>query len=186
VRNVAVDVRVVAATRRDLHAAVASSEFREDLFYRLNVFAIGLPPLRERTADIPLLVERALATLRRSRPRLSCSPLALRALRAYAWPGNVRELLAALESAAIRTDSDRIEAQHLPREVRDRSEQNGGNGSNGERYRATEPTDERAAIIAALDAAGGSRARAAALLGMGRTTLWRKMKLYGIEHATEL
>jgi DNA-binding NtrC family response regulator len=179
VRTVAVDVRVVAATRRDLLAEVAAGRFREDLYYRLNVFPIALPPLRDRGADIPLLVERALRSLSGVRPRLTCSPLAMRALRAYHWPGNVRELLAVLESAAIRADGERIEAQHLPREVRAGVEANGP--LTGDRYRASESgTDELAAIRAALEEAGGSRARAAEILGMGRTTLWRKMRHYGI------
>jgi DNA-binding NtrC family response regulator len=184
VRNVTVNVRVVAATRRDLHAAVAEGQFREDLYYRLNVFPITLPPLRERAADIPLLVERALAGLRSARPRISCSPLAVRALRAYGWPGNVRELFSVLESAVIRADDDRIEAQHLPRQVRECVE--GGGTPTADRYRTAEtPADECTAIRAALDAAAGSRARAAELLGMGRTTLWRKMKHYGIELPAE-
>jgi DNA-binding NtrC family response regulator len=178
VRATPVDVRVVAATRRDLRKEVAEGRFREDLFYRLNVFPIGLPPLRDRAADIPLLVEAALAGLRKGRPRLACSPLAMRTLRAYPWPGNVRELMAALESAAIRADGDRIEAQHLPEEVRSALE-NGASG--GERYRVHDAAgDERSAILAVLEEAGGSRARAAEILGMGRTTLWRKMRLYGI------
>jgi two-component system response regulator HydG len=181
VRNVVVNVRVVAATRRELHAAVAAGQFREDLYYRLNVFPIVLPPLRERAADIPLLVERAFAALRSTRPRIACSPLAMRALRAYHWPGNVRELFSVLESAAIRADDDRIEAQHLPREVREFSERRDA-AQSADRYRTAEtPADECTAIRAALEAAGGSRARAAELLGMGRTTLWRKMKQYGIE-----
>jgi two-component system response regulator HydG len=178
VRSTPVDVRVVAATRRDLRREVAEGRFREDLFYRLNVFPVALPPLRERAADVPLLVEAALAGLRRGRPRLACSPLAMRTLRAYPWPGNVRELLAALESAAIRADGDRIEAQHLPGEVRAALDR-GAAGT--DRYRAHDaPGDERSAILAALEEAGGSRWRAAEILGMGRTTLWRKMRQHGI------
>jgi DNA-binding NtrC family response regulator len=178
VRATPVDVRVVAATRRDLRREVAEGRFREDLFYRLNVFPISLPPLRERAADIPLLVEAAMAGARRARPRLACSPLAMRSLRAHPWPGNVRELMAALESAAIRADGDRIEAQHLPEEVRAPLERD---AATGERYRVHDaPGDERSAILAALEEAGGSRARAAEILGMGRTTLWRKMRLYDI------
>jgi DNA-binding NtrC family response regulator len=182
VRTVSVDVRVVAATRRDLPRAAAAGQFREDLFYRLNIFPIALPPLRARADDIPLLVERALDGMRAVRPRLSCSPLAMRALRAYTWPGNVRELLAVLESAVIRADDDRIEAHHLPPQVR-------GNGDESappavDRYRAGE-VDERSAIIAALEHAAGSRTQAAALLGMGRTTLWRKIKQHGIELPAE-
>ncbi len=184
VRPKRIDVRVVAATRRDLRREVAEGRFREDLFYRLNVFPIALPPLRERPGDIPLLIEAALTPLRKQRPRLSCSPFAMRVLRAYAWPGNVRELFSVLESAAIRADGDRIEAQHLPEEVRAALDR--GRSLNGRRYRAQEPAlDEAAAIEAALAQEGGSRSRAAELLGMGRTTLWRKMRRYGIEAAAE-
>jgi DNA-binding NtrC family response regulator len=172
-----VDVRIIAATRRDLRREASTGAFREDLFYRLNVFAIELPPLRERAADVPLLVEHALRSLRGGRTRLTCSPLAMRMLRAYSWPGNVRELLAVLESAAIRADGDRIEAQHLPEEVRSVLDR----GAGIERYRGGGGAeDERAVILAALEEAGQSRSRAAEILGMGRTTLWRKMKQYGI------
>ena len=179
VRATPVDVRVIAATHRDLRALVAQGRFRDDLFYRLNVFTIGLPPLRERPADIPLLVESALYALRGERQRLSCSPLAMRALRAHAWPGNVRELFAALESAAIRADGDRIDAHHLPPEIRAGRD---ANGPPSERYRAGQlEDDERANILVALELAEGSRSRAAEIMGMGRTTLWRKMRRYGIE-----
>ena len=189
VKATTVDVRVVAATRRDLRRDVAQGRFREDLFYRLNVFPIALPPLRERAGDVPLLVEAALVRLRRDRPRLTCSPFAMRMLRAYGWPGNVRELFAVLESATIRADGDRIDAQHLPEEVRGALERGRSPSASGSamaavgaaRYRADAPdTDEQTAIEAALVQAGGSRIRAAAILGMGRTTLWRKMRLYGI------
>jgi transcriptional regulator of acetoin/glycerol metabolism len=122
-----------------------------------------------------MLVECALERLRGDRRRVSCSPLALRALRSYAWPGNVRELLAVLESALIRLDGERIEANHLPPGIRGR-----GEGAVA-RYRAADAPDEPNAILAALEAADGSRSKAATLLGMGRTTLWRKMKQYGME-----
>jgi DNA-binding NtrC family response regulator len=183
IRDTPVDVRVIAATRRDLRAEVAAGRFREDLFYRLNVFQISLPPLRERPGDIPLLAELALGRLRGGpgcRERLTCSPFAMRMLRSYPWPGNVRELFAALESAAIRTDGERIETQHLPPEVR--AGLSGGENGDAHRYHAeAAPDAERGAILAALEEAEGSRTRAAEILGMGRTTLWRKMKLYGIE-----
>ena len=176
----AVDVRIVAATRGDLRRDVLAGSFREDLFYRLNVFAIWLPPLRERAADIPLLVEHALRSpgRRRSGAPLTCSPLAMRMLRTYSWPGNVRELLSVLESAAIRADGGRIEAQHLPEEVRSPED---GDEARSDRYRAATPADdERSSIIAALEQTQGSRSRTAGMLGMGRTTLWRKMKQYGL------
>ncbi|MDX1660440.1 MAG: sigma-54 dependent transcriptional regulator [Gemmatimonadota bacterium] len=182
VRSVGVDVRIVAATRRDLKEEVAADRFREDLYYRLAVFPIHLPTLGQRREDVPLLVERGLERIRARLPgdrRLTCSPLAMRMLRAHRWSGNVRELFSVIESAAIRAEGDRIEAQHLPEEVR--AEANGGSSEEA-RYRAEiSDAEERAAIAAALEESGGHRARAAELLGMSRTTLWRRMKEYGIE-----
>ena len=182
-RAVKVDVRIIAATNRDLSAAITAGRFREDLYYRLNVFRIVLPPLRERRTDIPLLVDATLRRLaeRSGRAPIGCSPFAMRMLQAYDWPGNVRELLAALESAVIRAGGSRLEAQHLPPEVR--SAVGGGElEQERERYRATSTDDdERAQLLAALEQAGGVRARAAELLGMGRTMLWRKLKQHGID-----
>jgi DNA-binding NtrC family response regulator len=176
-----VDVRVIAASNRDPRSLIDDGRFREDLFYRLNVFRIELPPLRARRSDIPLLIEAALERLRQGAhglARVSCSPLAARLLRAYHWPGNVRELFAVVESAAIRAGGERIDAHHLPPDVREAGAENGGE----RRYQATHRRDdERAAIVAALEEAGGVRTRAASLLGMGRTTLWRKMKEYGLD-----
>ncbi|WP_405282586.1 sigma-54 dependent transcriptional regulator [Gaopeijia maritima] len=177
-----VDVRVVAATHRDLRDEVARGRFREDLYYRLDIFRIDVPPLRARRADIPLLVEAALVRLRERSPRdppSAVSPLAMRLLRAHDWPGNVRELFAVLESAAIRARGLRIEGQHLPAAIRDPGGE-GGDGGRESRYQASSDADERAAILAALDEAAGSRSRAAELLGMSRTTLWRRMRDFGI------
>jgi len=176
-----VDVRVVAATHRRLEDEMREGRFREDLFYRLNVFAIVIPPLRERRGDIPLLVEAALRRVGERVPRApaSVSPLAMRLLRAYDWPGNVRELFGVVESSAIRAGGTRVEAQHLPASVRDPAAA-GGAGS-GKRYRAGEEGDERGAIEAALASAEGSRTKAAEILGMSRTTLWRRMRDFGIE-----
>jgi transcriptional regulator with GAF, ATPase, and Fis domain len=181
-RPVKVNVRVVAATNRDLAAFVEQGRFREDLYYRLAVFPIALPPLRDRRADIPLLVEHALNILRARRDgteRLACSPLAMRLLRAYDWPGNVRHLFGVLERAAVEADYERIEAQHLPSELRPAS--HGVSELREQRYRGTAPADEeRAAIVSALEQTGGALAQSAELLGMSRTTLWRKLKLYGL------
>src|SRR4029079_17353240 len=176
-----VDVRVIAATNVDLKSLVSQGKFREDLYYRLAVYPLMVPPLRERATDIPLLVEHALAQLRTRIPTaatLSVSPRAMRLLRQYSWPGNVRQLLAALESAAISAGNGaRIEAQHLPDDIR---ESRAGT-QQGARYKASSGADDdRAAIEAALAHTGGTLSRAAELLGMGRTTLWRKMRAYGI------
>ncbi len=162
-----VDVRVIAATNSNLRDAVAEGRFREDLFYRFNVFRIGLPALRERVEDIPLLVDHAMRADIRDAVHARCSPLVMRMLCAYSWPGNVRELFAVVESARIRAGRATIEAHHLPPEVRagipaDREYANDG--------------DERTRIERALRQSAGNRANAARLLGMGRTTLWRKLR----------
>lgn len=223
-RPVQVDVRVVAATHRDLAEEVDAGRFREDLFYRLNVFHVHLPPLRERRSDLPILVRAGLDRIReRSRGPVpeGCTALAMRLLQAYRWPGNVRELFSVLESAAIRAGGDRIEAHHLPAEVRTPEPKSRGRAAGGtasakrdarpergsgprdgrstepirpgnddreepdaasSRYRApSSDREEREAIEAALQATGGKREEAAALLGMSRTTLWRKMRDYDIE-----
>jgi transcriptional regulator with PAS, ATPase and Fis domain len=172
VRARKINVRVVAATNRDLRALVKDGSFREDLFYRLHVFPIRVPALRERASDIPLLV-----TTKLSAPN-AISPLAMRLLREYAWPGNVRELFAAVESASIRAGGARIDAQHLPEEVR----AVGAEETDAKtRYRAVDDAaEEREAIRAALELTDGAVTRAAELLGMGRTTLWRKMRALGL------
>jgi DNA-binding NtrC family response regulator len=193
-RRIPVDVRVVAATHRDLGREVREERFRKDLYYRLNVFRIALPPLRRRAGDIPLLVAEALRRLdeRSTGPApADCSPLAMRLLRAHTWPGNVRELLSVIEGAAIQAGAGRIEAHHLPDEIRRPGEANGPTSPDdgGARptdsagsYRAPDSDrEEEATIRAALEDANGVRAEAARRLGMSRTTLWRRMKDYGID-----
>jgi DNA-binding NtrC family response regulator len=145
----------------------------------LNVFPIRIAPLRERARDVPLLVQHA---LRRLAERSSgdvppaVSLPAMRALRKHDWPGNVRELIAAVESAAIRAGAGEIGLEHLPPEIR------ADDAEGGRRYHAPpRPDDEREAILAALKAASGVRAVAADLLGMSRTTLWRRMRSLGLE-----
>ncbi len=180
-RPVQVDVRVLAATNRDLRAEMEAGRFRDDLYYRLNVVRVEIPPLRERREDIPLIAESFFRRVGLP-PHAACSPLAIRQLQAHSWPGNVRELLSALESAHIQSGGRRIEAQHLPAEVRGgRDVQQGP----GERYQVQSPPEvERADIERALAEAGGVRTIAAERLGMSRTTLWRKLKEYGI-HSEE-
>lgn len=179
-RAIPVNVRVVAATSRDLRGMVADGSFREDLYYRIAVYPIDVPPLRERLDDIPLLVEAALARLRSRVPTwkdVSCTPFALRALRACDWPGNVRHLMGAIESAAVSAGGGRIEVQHLPAEIRE-----GMEGTRLPRYRAPQDeSDERERIQQALRKAGGSLTRTAELLGMSRTTLWRKVRALEID-----
>jgi DNA-binding NtrC family response regulator len=166
-----VDVRVIAATNINLRDAVAAGRFREDLFYRFNVFRIGLPALRERVEDIPLLVDHALREDGRNGAPARCSPLVMRMLCVYAWPGNVRELFAVVQSARIRASGSVIEAHHLPAEVR-AAVQADAEGANED--------NEKARIEVALRQAAGNRAGAARLLGMGRTTLWRKIRQFNL------
>jgi two-component system response regulator HydG/two-component system response regulator AtoC len=166
------DVRIIAASNRDLDDAVSRGVFREDLFYRLQVFDILLPPLRERRSDIPLLAEQFLAEgaqmMQRRIPRLKDD--ALDALLAHEWPGNVRELRNVLERAAILSDGD-IEFRHLSLRAKTRS--------------LTPPTDlnviERGTIERILHQTGWNKSKAARRLGLTRTQLYGRLKRYGLE-----
>src|SRR5207244_2721468 len=114
--TIEVDARVIAATNRDLESDVRDGRFREDLFFRMNVIAIRLPPLRERAADLPALTDHILASVaaRHRRGSLALAPEARRVLDAYAWPGNVRELVNTLERAVVLSRGDTIRAEDLP------------------------------------------------------------------------
>ena len=192
-RTVAVDVRVIAATHQDLEAMVESGRFRADLYFRLKVFQIRVPELRERPEDLRVLVSAAIERWndRLADPRRSvtgCSDEALQLLESYDWPGNVRELMAAIEHACIVSDGGRLLPSDLPPEVLERgellpAEANGGRTSEGRRYQAPNAEAEREAIRQALADAEGNRTRAAAALGMGRTTLWQKLKAYGLDES---
>jgi DNA-binding NtrC family response regulator len=178
-QDISVDARVVAATNRDLEMMVREGHFREDLFYRLNVIPIVLPPLRERRADIPLLAEHFLARFAERQSRaLRLSGGAMERLLRYAWPGNVRELQNAMERTAILARDETIEAGDLPHHV------SAGLALGPAPRLAAEQTlaeAERAHIVQILERHGWNHSRAAEALGIGRTTLWRKLKEYGIE-----
>jgi two-component system response regulator FlrC len=175
------DVRWIAATNRDLRAMMDEGRFREDLYHRLAVFPIRLPPLRERRADIlPIakaLLGRAARELKR-RP-LEITSEAEKKLVGWAWPGNVRELANALERAAILADGEKIEAQHVWLEA---SSDKPGNALAGPpRELKTLADMERDAIEQALAAVSGNRRRAAEILGIGERTLYDKLQKYGVE-----
>ena len=176
---ITVDARVVAATNRYLEPMIRRGTFREDLFYRLNVIPIALPPLRERREDIPLLAEHFLARFSQRQGRvLRLSAGATERLLRYAWPGNVRELENAMERLAILAREETIEAGDLPPHI--------GAGlalgtAPGLAAEQTLAEAERAHIIQILERCGWNHSRAAEALGIGRTTLWRKLKDYGIE-----
>ncbi len=176
---ITVDARVVAATNRDLEPMIRQGTFREDLFYRLNVIPITLPPLRERREDIPLLAEHFLARFAQRQGRaLRLSGGAMERLLRYAWPGNVRELENAMERTAILARAETIEPGDLPPHV------GAGLALGAAPSLAAEQTlaeAQRAHIIEILERYGWNHTRAADALGIGRTTLWRKLKEFGIE-----
>jgi transcriptional regulator with GAF, ATPase, and Fis domain len=182
-QTITVDVRVVAATNRDLNAAVAAKQFRDDLYFRLSVFPVEIPPLRRRRGDIPLLAEAFLERFAREmgRANLRLGEAAMRALVEHSWPGNVRELQNCLERAAILCDGREIRPEHL---------RLGDGGSEGPRLgdvidltgtlaevtkRAAARAEEEAIARALADAAG-DRAAAAERLGISVSTLGRRLK----------
>jgi DNA-binding NtrC family response regulator len=174
-----IDVRVIAATHGDLATLISQGSFREDLFYRLNVIQIILPPLRDRREDIPALAEHFLAQSAGKLGRtLRLSSEAVERLLRYPWPGNVRELENAIERAAILARSDILEPEDLPPHVSAGLQL----GPSPTLPRQTTLADaERIHILQTLERFGRNHSGAAEALGIGRTTLWRKLKEYGLD-----
>jgi DNA-binding NtrC family response regulator len=173
-----VDVRLLAATNRDMATEVANGRFREDLYYRINVMSLQLPPLRERRGDISLLVKQALGD------HWTVEPQAMQALERYRWPGNVRQLFNALERAEIISDDACIRLNDLPREVAAAA-----NSVTGEDV-AVAPDGiqladvQRAHVLEILQREQGNKARAARSLGINRRSLYRLLEKYGIGDGT--
>jgi transcriptional regulator with PAS, ATPase and Fis domain len=169
------DVRIVAATNRDLKAMVAERRFRQDLYFRIAQAVVHLPPLRERKEDLPQLVAHLLADL--GRPEMRVTPAALQALRAHDWPGNVRELKNALAYALTFADEAQLEREHLqllePAAA-------GGELDHLQLGGLLLDTVERVAIKQTLVKAQGNKLRAARMLGIASSTLYKKMKKYGL------
>jgi two-component system response regulator AtoC len=180
-----VDVRVISATSKALEREIAEGRFREDLFFRLNVFTIGLPPLRERLADIPLLVDHFLAKQgeRLGRPGVRCTPAAMKALAGYHWPGNIRELENAIERGLILCDSDLLDVGCLPAAIRGRVETAGTLlvPSDDLSIKRAEEMIERELVRRALERTNGNRTHAARLLEISLRALIYKIKEYGLE-----
>jgi DNA-binding NtrC family response regulator len=183
-RERGVDLRVVAATNRDLEEQVAKGRFREDLFWRLNVIHMRVPALRERPVDIPLLVDHFLtrACEAAGRPPLDVSPEPLAVLTAYAWPGNVRELENAIERAVALTRGSRLMLEDLPERVRTTGEAAATIARAQERALTLREL-EREYILETLRRTGGNKSRAAEALGLDRKTLYRKLEEYGDQEA---
>ena len=190
VKSTQIDVRVIAATNRNLEKAVADGTFREDLYYRLSVVPITLPPLRKRTEDIPHLVQKFLLMYNRGRKNvpLGFTDQALQRLKAYEWPGNVRELQNLVQRMCILHGGDTVDVGSLPQRFQDLCD-TAGNSETEKQNNISEDLDfhamtqdfENQLILKALHMAEGNKKEAARLLNMKRTTLLEKIKKRHLE-----
>lgn len=184
-KTLTTDVRLIAATNRDLAAMVKESKFREDLYFRLNVVTIHMPPLRERNEDIPILVDHFLKEYARenNKPKLEVTQDAMNALLTYSWPGNVRELRNYIERAVVMSKGDKITLRELPTEVRESLNGDENGRMSAARIVKSEMTIEEAEkqmIIRALKETNGNRTEAAKRLGISRRTLHRKLHVFNL------
>ena len=178
--TVKVDVRFIASTNQNLEKMVQEGAFREDLYYRLNVFTLHLPPLRERKEDIPLLVERFLQNLPK---RVEISSIALQMIMAYPWPGNIRELKNVIESAAVIAEDGFIEPAQLPGSITGAFNTRSNEISLPVNLSLDERMNEieKSIIIEALRKTGGVQVRATELLGINQRSLWHRIKKHKID-----
>ena len=204
-RSIRTDVRIIAATHRDLEGAIADGKFREDLFYRLNVFPIDMPPLRERREDVPLLIEElALRYRNEKRVSMHLTPAAINVLCQYSWPGNVRELANLVERLTILFPNGTVDVQDLPRKYTEHADLTAIASTAGSNIEVLphpsslprlprEGLDikehlnnlEYVLIKQALDEAGGVVAHAAERLRLRRTTLVEKLRKFGLSRGDE-
>jgi transcriptional regulator with PAS, ATPase and Fis domain len=177
--TVRADVRVIASTNRNLAQAVTSRKFRQDLYYRLNVVRLELPPLRKRQEDIPLLVQHFIDRFNTLQGRriTGCSERVLSALMRYPFPGNIRELENAIEHAFVICIDATIQMDDLPQHILSHLDEAGQNAPS---VKPPLADAEIQAIVSCLERNEYNRTRTAAELGISRNTLWRKMKRYGI------
>jgi two-component system response regulator HydG len=175
-KRVPINVRILAATNRDLEQEVSAGRFRRDLFFRLNVLSLRVPPLRERRPDIPMLVEHFLERISRAaETQRSLSDEAMKVLLAYDWPGNVRELENCLERACAISSSEVLQVRDLPTVVYSAPEAVVGQAVN---KILTMAEIEKQTILNVISQLNGDKLLAAKLLGIGKTTLYRKLKEY--------
>jgi transcriptional regulator with GAF, ATPase, and Fis domain len=180
-RTIKVDVRFIASTNKNLEKMVQEGSFREDLFYRLNVFTLRLPPLRERKEDVPVLVDHFLKQMPKP---VEISSVALQMLMAYSWPGNIRELKNTVESSAVIAENSYIEPAQLPAKI---TAGFGAADSPEHKLPANLSLDdrlkevERSIIVEALTKTGGVQARASELLGINQRSLWHRIKKLNID-----
>ena len=179
-KSISVDVRIITATNRNLLELIDQKRFREDLYFRINVIPIHLPPVRKRKDDIPLLVNTFInrLELRTGKSIRGLTREALNCFMEYRWPGNVREMKSALEYAFTLADKDTIDIDHLPPQMLPQAPANGP--APGQGFLQTDNT-QREQLIEALKATGGNQSQAARLLGINRVTVWNRMRKYGID-----
>lgn len=178
-KHIPINVRILAATNRDLEEGVAQGTFRRDLYFRLNVLSLRIPSLRERRQDVPLLAAHFLERLsRNSEQERTLSDDALKAMLAYDWPGNVRELENCLERACAFTTGPMIHLGDLPREISQLEGATPAGAGNGTSKIVPMSELERQTILNAIAQLNGDKLQAARLLGIGKTTLYRKLKEY--------
>ena len=179
-RPISIDVRILAATNKDLNTLMEEGRFRQDLYYRIGVIPIILPPLRERREDIPLLVESFINRIRlkTDKPISGMSRAALETLIAYDWPGNVRELMNVIEYAFVLCSEGEIMPTHLPARI---SGQTVSTVPRRRVFQQLDANEERRRLMEALTAAGGNKSEAARMLGISRVTLWKRLKAYDIQ-----
>ncbi|MEW6275549.1 MAG: sigma-54 dependent transcriptional regulator [Bacillota bacterium] len=175
-----VDVRVIAATNRDITLAMKQGQFREDLYYRLNVFQINMPPLKERKEDIPLLAQHFVEKFRPTYLVNKISPAALELLVRYHWPGNIRELQNVIERAAIICQGNEILPEHLPKELLATQKTTASSIINFPDQGISLDEVEKELILKALEKTGGNQTRAAQLLGITRSALLYRSQKYGL------
>lgn len=188
-RSISVDVRVITATNRDLEQLITEGRFREDLYFRINVFPLGVPALRERREDVAIIVQHFLRlnNAKTGKRILGLTPEAMEKLTAYDWPGNVRELRNAIEYAFVLCHSGAISSQHLPPKVVYDNQCAPLEGSLSSPPTTTiTPDDRRRALLAALRKSGGNQSAAARKLGVSRVTIWKRIKKYGIDLRREV
>jgi two-component system response regulator HydG len=177
-RSIPVDVRVITATHKDLDLLIEQGLFREDLYFRINVFPLFCPPLSDRREDIPLIAQ---SFIRRNavssgKKILGLTPEALEALTEYSWPGNVRELRNAIEYAFVLCQSGGIDVQHLPHKIVP-----GAVAPQVDCELDPDCVKDRDHLIQVLRQAGGNQSEAARMLGVSRVTVWKRMKKLGID-----
>jgi transcriptional regulator with PAS, ATPase and Fis domain len=179
-RPLLVDVRIIAATNRNLNQLVSEQKFREDLFFRINVIPIHLPGLRERMEDIPLLVDHFVRQirLRSGKDITGLAPEAMKLFMAYHWPGNVRELKSAIEYAFVIAERGLIEPDHLPIHI---VEAKTSLCTPADQNLSKEENEEKSNLLEALRRTRGNQSQAARLLGISRVTVWNRMRKYGID-----